>query len=314
MSNESEHVKCLIIGSGPAGYTAAIYAARADMKPVMYQGLQPGGQLTITTEVENYPGYPKGTMGPEMMEDFKAQAERFGTDVRYGYATAVDFTGPVHKVIVDETKTITADTVIIATGASAKWLGLESEQRLNGFGVSACAVCDGFFFKGQDVAIVGAGDTAAEEATYLAKLCKKVYMIVRRDEMRASKAMQHRVLNTPNIEVLFNHMPKEVIGGKTVEGVIVTNVKTNEERTLNVTGFFVAIGHHPNSDIFKPWLDMDETGYLKTIPGSSKTNREGVFAAGDVADKIYRQAVTAAGTGCMAALDAERYLSEKGII
>ncbi|MBK6445420.1 MAG: thioredoxin-disulfide reductase [Bacteroidetes bacterium] len=313
MSNESEHVKCLIIGSGPAGYTAAIYAARADMKPVMYQGLQPGGQLTITTEVENYPGYPKGTMGPEMMEDFKAQAERFGTDVRYGYATAVDFTGPVHKVIVDETKTITADTVIIATGASAKWLGLESEQRLNGFGVSACAVCDGFFFKGQDVAIVGAGDTAAEEATYLAKLCKKVYMIVRRDEMRASKAMQHRVLNTPNIEVLFNHMPKEVIGGKTVEGVIVTNVKTNEERTLNVTGFFVAIGHHPNSDIFKPWLDMDETGYLKTIPGSSKTNREGVFAAGDVADKIYRQAVTAAGTGCMAALDAERYLAAKGI-
>ena len=313
MSNESEHVKCLIIGSGPAGDTAAIYAARADMKPVMYQGLQPGGQLTITTEVENYPGYPKGTMGPEMMEDFKAQAERFGTDVRYGYATAVDFTGPVHKVIVDETKTITADTVIIATGASAKWLGLESEQRLNGFGVSACAVCDGFFFKGQDVAIVGAGDTAAEEATYLAKLCKKVYMIVRRDEMRASKAMQHRVLNTPNIEVLFNHMPKEVIGGKTVEGVIVTNVKTNEERTLNVTGFFVAIGHHPNSDIFKPWLDMDETGYLKTIPGSSKTNREGVFAAGDVADKIYRQAVTAAGTGCMAALDAERYLAAKGI-
>ena len=313
MSNESEHVKCLIIGSGPAGYTAAIYAARADMKPVMYQGLQPGGQLTITTEVENYPGYPKGTMGPEMMEDFKAQAERFGTDVRYGYATAVDFTGPVHKVIVDETKTITADTVIIATGASAKWLGLESEQRLNGFGVSACAVCDGFFFKGQDVAIVGAGDTAAEEATYLAKLCKKVYMIVRRGEMRASKAMQHRVLNTPNIEVLFNHMPKEVIGGKTVEGVIVTNVKTNEERTLNVTGFFVAIGHHPNSDIFKPWLDMDETGYLKTIPGSSKTNREGVFAAGDVADKIYRQAVTAAGTGCMAALDAERYLADNGI-
>ena len=312
MSDSKVH-KCLIVGSGPAGYTAAIYASRANLFPVMYQGIEPGGQLMLTTEVENYPGYPKGTMGPEMMEDFKAQAERFGTDVRYGYATAVDFTGPVHKVIVDETKTITADTVIIATGASAKWLGLESEQRLNGFGVSACAVCDGFFFKGQDVAIVGAGDTAAEEATYLAKLCKKVYMIVRRDEMRASKAMQHRVLNTPNIEVLFNHMPKEVIGGKTVEGVIVTNVKTNEERTLNVTGFFVAIGHHPNSDIFKPWLDMDETGYLKTIPGSSKTNREGVFAAGDVADKIYRQAVTAAGTGCMAALDAERYLAAKGI-
>ncbi|HNP48329.1 MAG TPA: thioredoxin-disulfide reductase [Bacteroidia bacterium] len=313
MSTESEHVKCLIIGSGPAGYTAAIYAARADMKPVMYQGLQPGGQLTITTEVENYPGYPKGTMGPEMMEDFKAQAERFGTDIRYGYATSVDFSGPVHKVVVDETKTITADSVIIATGASAKWLGLESEQRLNGFGVSACAVCDGFFFKGQDVAIVGAGDTAAEEATYLAKLCKKVYMIVRRDEMRASKAMQHRVLNTPNIEVLYNSQTKEVIGGKTVEGVVVTNSKTGEERTLQVTGFFVAIGHQPNSEIFKPFLDMDETGYIKTIPGSSKTNREGVFAAGDVADKVYRQAVTAAGTGCMAALDAERYLASKGI-
>ena len=313
MSNENEHVKCLIIGSGPAGYTAAIYAARADMKPVMYQGLQPGGQLTITTEVENYPGYPKGTMGPEMMEDFKAQAERFGTDIRFGYATAVDFTGPVHKVVVDETKTITADSVIIATGASAKWLGLESEQRLNGFGVSACAVCDGFFFKGQDVAIVGAGDTAAEEATYLAKLCKKVYMIVRRDEMRASKAMQHRVLNTPNIEVLYNSQTKEVVGGKSVEAVIVTNSKTGTERTLEVTGFFVAIGHQPNSDIFKPWLEMDETGYIKTIPGTSKTNIEGVFAAGDVADKVYRQAVTAAGTGCMAALDAERYLAGKGI-
>ncbi|MBK7851202.1 MAG: thioredoxin-disulfide reductase [Bacteroidetes bacterium] len=313
MSNENEHVKCLIIGSGPAGYTAAIYAARADMKPVMYQGLQPGGQLTITTEVENYPGYPKGTMGPEMMEDFKAQAERFGTDIRFGYATSVDFTGPVHKVVVDETKTITADSVIIATGASAKWLGLESEQRLNGFGVSACAVCDGFFFKGQDVAIVGAGDTAAEEATYLAKLCKKVYMIVRRDEMRASKAMQHRVLNTPNIEVLYNSQTKEVVGGKSVEGVIVTNSKTGTERTLEVTGFFVAIGHQPNSDIFKPWLEMDETGYIKTIPGTSKTNIEGVFAAGDVADKVYRQAVTAAGTGCMAALDAERYLAGKGI-
>ncbi len=313
MSNENEHVKCLIIGSGPAGYTAAIYAARADMKPVMYQGLQPGGQLTITTEVENYPGYPKGTMGPEMMEDFKAQAERFGTDIRFGYATSVDFTGPVHKVVVDETKTITADSVIIATGASAKWLGLESEQRLNGFGVSACAVCDGFFFKGQDVAIVGAGDTAAEEATYLAKLCKKVYMIVRRDEMRASKAMQHRVLNTPNIEVLYNSQTKEVVGGKSVEGVIVTNSKTGTDRTLEVTGFFVAIGHQPNSDIFKPWLEMDETGYIKTIPGTSKTNIEGVFAAGDVADKVYRQAVTAAGTGCMAALDAERYLAGKGI-
>ncbi len=313
MLNEIEHVKCLIIGSGPAGYTAAIYAARADLKPVMYQGLQPGGQLTITTEVENYPGYPKGTQGPEMMEDFKAQAERFGTDVRFGYATSVDFSSLPHKVVVDENKTLTADSVIIATGASAKWLGLESEQKLNGYGVSACAVCDGFFFKGQDVAIVGAGDTAAEEATYLAKLCKKVYMIIRRDEMRASKAMQHRVENTANIEILWSHETKEILGTKTVEGVQVFNVKTGEERTLQVTGFFVAIGHQPNSDIFKDWLDMDETGYIKTIPGTAKTNVEGVFASGDVADKVYRQAVTAAGTGCMAALDAERYLSAKGI-
>lgn len=313
MSEQPEHVKCLIIGSGPAGYTAAIYAARADMKPVLYTGLQPGGQLTITTEVENYPGYPKGTQGPEMMEDFKAQAERFGTDIRFGYATAVDFSGPVHKVIVDETKTILADTVIISTGASAKWLGLPSEQKLNGYGVSACAVCDGFFFRGQTVAIVGAGDTAAEEATYLAKLCKQVYMIVRRDEMRASKAMQHRVLNTPNIEVLWSHETREILGEKTVEGVLVTDLKTGHDRRLDVTGFFVAIGHQPNSDIFKGWIDMDETGYIKTVPGSTKTNVEGVFAAGDVADKYYRQAVTAAGSGCMAALDAERFLAAKGI-
>lgn len=313
MSNETEHVKCLIIGSGPAGYTAAIYAARADLKPVMYQGLQPGGQLTITTEVENYPGYPKGTQGPEMMEDFKAQAERFGTDIRYGYATSVDFSGPVHKVVVDETKTITADTVIIATGASAKWLGLESEQRLNGFGVSACAVCDGYFFRQQEVAITGAGDTAAEEATYLAKLCKKVYMIVRRDEMRASKAMQHRVLNTPNIEVLWNTDTKEILGTKTVEGVLVHNNKTGETRTLIVTGFFVAIGHKPNSDIFSKYIKTDDVGYILTTPGSTKTNVEGVFAAGDISDKTYRQAVTAAGSGCMAAIDAERYLAEKGI-
>ncbi len=313
MTQEPERVKCLIIGSGPAGYTAAIYAARADLKPVMYQGLQPGGQLTITTEVENYPGYPKGTMGPEMMEDFKAQAERFGTDIRFGYATAVDFSAAPHKVIVDETHTIIADSVIIATGASAKWLGLESEQRLNGFGVSACAVCDGFFFRGQDVAIVGAGDTAAEEATYLAKLCKKVYMIVRRDEMRASKAMQHRVENTANIEVLFNHETKEILGDKTVHGVKVFNTKTNADRVLEVSGFFVAIGHEPNTKIFKDWIDTDETGYIKTIPGSTKTNVEGVFAAGDVADHVYRQAVTAAGTGCMAAIDAERYLAAKGI-
>lgn len=312
MSEAIEHVKCLIIGSGPAGYTAAIYAARAALKPVMIQGLQPGGQLTITTEVDNFPGYPKGAHGPAMMEDFKAQAERFGTDIRWGLVTSVDFTGPVHKVVVDEKTTITADTVIVSTGASAKWLGLESEQRLNGFGVSACAVCDGFFFKGQDVAIVGAGDTAAEEATYLAKLCRKVYMIVRRGEMRASKAMQARVLATENIEVIYNSQTKEVVGGQSVEAAIVVNDK-GEERRLEVTGFFVAIGHTPNTQIFKGWLDMDETGYIKTIPGTSKTNIPGVFATGDAQDKIYRQAITAAGSGCMGALDAERYLAEKGI-
>lgn len=311
--NKTGHVKCLIIGSGPAGYTAAIYAARADLKPVLYQGLQPGGQLTITTEVENYPGYPKGTMGPEMMEDFKAQAERFGTDIRWGYATSVDFSGSTHKVIIDENQVITADTVIIATGASAKWLNIKGEERLNGFGVSACAVCDGYFFRNQDVAIVGAGDTAAEEATYLAKLCKKVYMIVRKSEMRASKAMQHRVENTPNIEILWNSVTEEIIGEKTVTGARVFNTQTKQETVLNVTGFFVAIGHKPNTDIFKDFLEMDETGYIKTIPGTSKTNVEGVFAAGDAQDKIYRQAVTAAGSGCMAALDAERFLAAKGI-
>lgn len=309
----TEHHKCLIIGSGPAGYTAAIYAARADLKPVIIQGMQPGGQLTITTEVENYPGYPKGTMGPAMMEDFKAQAERFGTEIRWGYVSSVDFTGPVHKVIVDEKIELTADTVIIATGASARWLGLESEQRLNGFGVSACAVCDGFFFKGQDVAIVGAGDTAAEEATYLSKLCRKVYMIVRRDEMRASKAMQHRVLNTPNIEVLFNHETVEILGDQTVAGARVMNNKTKEERELAITGFFVAIGHQPNTAVFKQWLDLDENGYIKTVPGSTRTKVPGIFAAGDVQDHVYRQAVTAAGTGCMAAIDAERYLADKGL-
>jgi thioredoxin reductase (NADPH) len=310
MTEKIEHVHCLIIGSGPAGYAAAIYAARADMKPVMYQGLQPGGQLTITTEVENYPGYPKGTQGPEMMEDFKAQAERFGTDIRWGLVTSVDFCGPIHNVVVDEKTTIHADAVIIATGASAKWLGMESEQRLNGFGVSACAVCDGFFFKGQDVAIVGAGDTAAEEATYLAKLCRKVYMIVRKSEMRASKTMQYRVLNTPNIEVLFDSETKEILGDKSVEAAIVVNSK-GEERKLDVTGFFVAIGHQPNTEIFKGWLDMDETGYIQTVPGTSKTNIPGVFATGDAQDKVYRQAVTAAGSGCMGALDAERYLVAK---
>jgi len=313
MSESTEHVKCLIIGSGPAGYTAAIYAARADMKPVMYQGLQPGGQLTITTEVENFPGYPNGVQGPQMMEDFKKQAERFGTDIRWGLVTKVDFSSLPHKIWIDDTKMMTADSVIIATGASAKWLGLESEQRLNGFGVSACAVCDGYFFRGQDVAVVGGGDTACEEASYLAKLCRKVYMIVRRDQLRASKAMQHRVMNTPNIEILFNHETKEITGEKTVNGAILINNKTNEEVRINVSGFFVAIGHKPNSDIFKGFLEMDELGYIKTIPGSTKTNIEGVFACGDVADKIYRQAVTAAGTGCMAALDAERYLAEKGL-
>lgn len=314
MPAEPERIKCLIIGSGPAGYTAAIYAARADLKPVILTGLQPGGQLTITTEVENYPGYAKGTMGPEMMEDFKAQAERFGTDIRFAYVTAVDFSsGPPYKITVDETKFILADTVIVATGASAKWLGIESEQRLNGFGVSACATCDGYFFRGQEVAVVGAGDTAAEEATYLSKLCKKVYMIIRRDEMRASKAMVHRVENTPNIERIFNSETVEILGEKTVNGARLKNLKTGEESKIEVTGFFIAIGHKPNTDIFAGKLDMDANGYLKVQPGSTRTNVEGVFAAGDVADHIYRQAITAAGTGCMAAIDAERYLAAKGV-
>lgn len=312
MSQTSEHVQCLIIGSGPAGYTAAIYAARADLKPVLYTGMLAGGQLTQTTDVENFPGYPKGIMGPEMMDDFRAQAERFGTDIRFGYISSVDFSSYPHKVVVDEATTILADTVIISTGASAKWLGLESEMKYNGFGVSACAVCDGFFFRNQDVAIVGAGDTAAEEATYLAKLCRKVYMLVRKGEFRASKAMVSRVLNTPNIEVLYNTETKEIVGdGQNVTGVQVYNNQTKEDKTLEVTGFFVAIGHHPNTDIFKGWLDMDETGYIKTKPGSTYTNIEGVFCCGDAQDNIYRQAVTAAGTGCMAALDAERWLAAK---
>lgn len=312
MSEEKEHIQCLIIGSGPAGYTAAIYAARADLKPVLYTGIVPGGQLTQTTDVENFPGYPDGIMGPEMMEDLRRQAERFGTDIRFGYVTSVDFSGPPHTVIIDENKTITADTVIIATGASAKWLGLESEQKYNGFGVSACAVCDGFFFKGQDVAIVGAGDTAAEEATYLAKLCNKVHMLVRRDEFRASKAMVHRVNNTKNIEVHYNTETREIVGnGQNVTGIRVVNNQTNTETTIPVTGFFVAIGHKPNTDIFKGWLTMDEVGYLITEPGTTQTNIEGVFACGDAQDKVYRQAVTAAGTGCMAALEAERYLAAK---
>ncbi len=312
----TEKVHCLIIGSGPAGYTAAIYAARANMKPVLYQGIQPGGQLTITTDVENYPGYPDGIQGPEMMVHFEKQAVRMGADIRYGLATNADFTGPVHRVEIDEEKWIEADSVIIATGASAKWLGIESEQRLNGHGVSACAVCDGFFFKNKEVAIVGAGDTACEEALYLSKLCTKVHMIVRKDEngMRASKVMQDRVKNTANIIVYWNSETKEVLGEKMVDGVKIINVKTSEEKIIPVSAFFVAIGHNPNSEIFKGWLEMDEAGYLITKPGTSKTKIEGVFAAGDVQDKIYRQAVTAAGSGCMAALDAERYLSEKGLV
>ncbi len=309
----TEKVSCLIIGSGPAGYTAAIYAARANMKPLLYQGIQPGGQLTITTEVENYPGYPDGIQGPEMMEHFEKQAARMGTDIRYGLATDVDFSKRPLRVEIDEEKWIEADSVIISTGAAAKWLGIESEQRLNGHGVSACAVCDGFFFKGKDVAIVGAGDTAAEEALYLSKICSHVHMIVRRSEMRASKIMQDRVLAAANITIHWNSETDEVLGDAKVHGVRILNNRTNEKTEIPVSAFFVAIGHQPNSDIFKGWLDMDEAGYLLTVPGTSKTKVEGVFAAGDVQDKIYRQAVTAAGSGCMAALDAERYLSEKGL-
>ena len=309
----NEKVSCLIIGSGPAGYTAAIYASRANLHPVLYQGIQPGGQLTITTEVENYPGYPEGIQGPEMMVHFENQAKRMGADIRYGLATAVDFSSHPLKVQIDEEKWIEAHSVIISTGASAKWLGLESEQRLNGYGVSACAVCDGFFFKGKEVAIVGAGDTAAEEALYLSKLCTTVHMVVRKGQMRASKVMQDRVLNTENIKVYWNSETDEIIGDKKVEAVRLKNNQTQELTTIPVSAFFVAIGHEPNSGIFKGWIDMDETGYINTIPGTSKTNIEGVFAAGDVQDKTYRQAVTAAGSGCMAALDAERYLGEKGL-
>lgn len=312
MNHESEHVECLIIGSGPAGYTAAIYAARADMKPVLYEGLQPGGQLTITTDVENYPGYPDGIMGPEMMDLFRKQATRLGADVRFGMVTAVEFSqGGPHKIEVDGTKTIIAESVVICTGASAKWLGIPSEQRLNGGGVSACAVCDGFFYRGSAVAIVGAGDTACEEASYLAKICSKVYMIVRKDHFRASKAMQHRVENTPNIEILFNSETDEILGEKVVEGVRVKNTVTGETREIEIKGFFVAIGHEPNTQIFKEYLDMDDQGYIITKPDSTWTNVEGVFCAGDAQDKVYRQAITAAGSGCMAALDAERWLSAK---
>lgn len=309
MDTITEHVQCLIIGSGPAGYTAAIYAARANLKPVLYQGIQPGGQLTITTEVENYPGYADGVQGPDMMVDFEKQASRMGADIRYGMATEVDFSACPLKVNIDEEKWITADSIILCTGASAKWLGIESEQRLNGHGVSACAVCDGFFFKGKEVCIVGAGDTAAEEALYLSKICSFVHMFVRRDEMRASKIMQQRVLKTSNIKVYWNTEVEEILGVEKTEAVRIINNKTNEKTEIPISAYFVAIGHQPNSEIFKGWLDMDESGYVKTLPGCTKTNIEGVFAAGDLQDKIYRQAVTAAGTGCMAALDAERYLS-----
>ena len=311
MSNSIEKIKCLIIGSGPAGYTAAIYAARADMKPIMYTGMQMGGQLTTTTEVDNFPGYPNGTDGTMMMEDLKKQAERFGTDVRFGMVTGVELSkelGGIHKITVDESKLIEVQTIIISTGASAKYLGIESEQRLIGGGVSACATCDGFFYKGQDVVVVGAGDTAAEEATYLSNICSKVTMLVRKDFMRASKAMQHRVSKTKNIEVLYNTEIEEVLGENVVEGVRIVNNKTKETSIISVTGVFIAIGHTPNTDLFKGVLDMDETGYLTTKGKTTKTNLPGVFAAGDVQDKDYRQAVTAAGTGCMAALDAERYL------
>jgi thioredoxin reductase (NADPH) len=310
----AEKVHLLIIGSGPAGYTAAIYAARANMHPVLYQGIQPGGQLTITTEVENYPGYADGIQGPEMMIHFEKQAKRMGADIRYGLATKVDFSSQPYKVEIDEEKWIEADAVIISTGASAKWLGIPSEQKLNGFGVSACAVCDGFFFRTKEVAIVGAGDTAAEEALYLSKLCSTVHMIVRREEMRASKVMQERVKNTPNIKIYWNSETDEILGDDRVSGVRIKNNKTGETQDVPISGFFVAIGHNPNSEIFNGFIDMDETGYIKTIPGTSKTNLEGVFAAGDVQDKIYRQAVTAAGSGCMAALDAERYLAAKELI
>jgi thioredoxin reductase (NADPH) len=312
MSEEKVH--CLIIGAGPAGYTAAIYASRAGIKPLMYTGKTPGGQLTITNDVENYPGYPDGVNGPAMMEDFRKQAERFGTVIRYEAITKVDFSGPVHKAWDETGKLILADTIIIATGASAKWLGIPSEKKFMHSGVSACAVCDGFFHRGKEVVIVGAGDTACEEASYLSKICKKVYMIVRRDEMRASQIMQKRVLNAPNIEVLWNSATDEILGTDTgVTGARIKNLVTGELRELSASGFFVAIGHQPNSEIFKGILEMDENGYLITTPGTSKTNVEGVFACGDVQDHIYRQAVTAAGSGCMAALDAERFLAAREV-
>lgn len=307
-----EHVRVLILGSGPAGYTAAIYAARANLNPVVYEGIEPGGQLTTTTEVENFPGYPDGVTGTQMMEDLKKQAERFGTDVRFGIATAADLSSMPYRITIDDEKVVETDALIIATGATAKYLGLESENKFKGQGVSACATCDGFFYKGKDVAVVGGGDTAAEEATYLAGLCRKVYLIVRKSYLRASKAMQEKVANTPNIEILFEHTTKEIVGDQSgVNGVILTNTKTGKDVKVDISGFFLAIGHHPNSELFKPWLDTDEVGYIKTLPDSTKTNLPGVFACGDVRDPHYRQAITAAGSGCMAAIDAERYLGER---
>jgi thioredoxin reductase (NADPH) len=314
MSQSAEHIKCLIIGSGPAGYTAAIYAARANLKPILYAGLQPGGQLTQTSDVENYPGYPDGVLGPAMMEDFRKQAVRFGTDIRYSNIIQVDFSDPkAKKLWTDEERMITADSIIIATGASAKWLNIPSEKRLYGAGVSACAVCDGFFYRGKAVAVVGGGDTAAEEATYLSKMCSQVHLLVRREQMRASQIMQQRVLNIPNVTVHWNSVTDEILGEKVVEGIRIRNVKDNTLTELKIDGFFVAIGHQPNTDIFKGYLDMDENGYLITHGKSTYTNVPGVFAAGDVQDSVYRQAVSAAGTGCMAALDAERWLADQGL-
>jgi len=312
--SEKERIKCLIIGAGPAGYTAAIYAARANLNPVLYTGMEPGGQLMITNDVENYPGYADGVLGPEMMEDFRKQAERFGTIIRVETIVEVDLKGPVHKARSESGLEIESDTIIIATGASAKWLGLESEKKFQNKGVSACAVCDGFFFKGQEVAVVGGGDTAAEESTYLSKLCPKVHLLVRRDEMRASKIMQDRVFKSKNIQIHWNSEAMEILGNEQVKGVRVFNNKTEEERILDVQGFFVAIGHTPNTQLFRDWLKMDDTGYIITNSDTTITSVEGVFACGDAQDKVYRQAVTAAGTGCMAALDAERYLTDKGII
>lgn len=303
-----EKIKCLIIGSGPAGYTAAVYAARADLKPVVYTGLQEGGQLTMTTEVDNFPGYPEGIQGPELMSDLKKQAERFGTDVRFNIISKVDFSKRPFAVETDDGKKLEAETVIIATGATAKWLGLESEKRLNGFGVSACATCDGFFYRGKDVAVIGGGDTACEEASYLSKLCNKVYLVHRRDEFRASKAMQYKVKNTPNIELVLNHTPLDILGDKNVEALLVKSTIDSTEKKITVDGVFVAIGHKPNTEIFKGQLELDEAGYIITKPGTPFTNIEGVFAAGDVQDHVYRQAVTAAGSGCMAAISAERFL------